>query len=1458
MSVINPKTGKRISTKGNVYKKLLSEGYVLINDMLTKPLEIKKNIESVSSSSSQKQRKIYTEKLMISNIINKKIDHIIHISDIHIPVKFITRKQEYLYVFDQLYNQLKLLNTKENLTNNNTVIVITGDLVHVKIKMESEMILETRNFLKELIKYYEVIIIAGNHDCDEYNINNIDNLTAIIDDIPKVYYLKNSGIYQYNNILFTVSSLVDSSKYEYIMYDDVNILDKTKYINIYLFHGRVFSGNNKTKQYNRDVDINIFNKYDAVLLGDIHNQTSIKNNIAYAGSLLKVAHGESDSHGILIWDLNSTITHKYIPIDNKYQKITTNKSSIKDKTIENITSTSSSSNVQLYEEELDIIIASTPKDKLDMMVDLYRKFRLSYDNIYSNNWKILELEWMNIFCYGNNTINTLRFNDTIITVTGSNTSGKTSILNMILFMLGDKITERSEKNIINKDSNTGYIKLTLLINGTRYLIEKQFVSSGVYKTKIFKFNPRDTNKMSGICSMPIDITETLKLDTTSLIKNITSDPEILTNFNLISNGNYTNILSMSNRERYNIFTKLAHLDVYDSIIRQVKVDMKCIKSDIKTYMGSKLNYDDFLKKYDLSTLEKEKKTILELEDNYNKLYTLVDNYSPYKDFELFPVNDNSTKKPIIDENTYNFLITNIPKENILPLNSLLTKWEVLKNNKIISIEDIKKYKSITEWSIIPSNVLQLTDISSEELKFIENNSFSNDMKNIENYSITLEEVNKKIKELEYIKKYTDIETFNVDENYNSVKVICNKTDEEINSINLKSEQPKLLSTNIINIDNLVEEYNSTKKETFNDQLREEMIKLNLKLSESPVPDINKDYKKIIFNLENKLLSLNINTTSNISYMTIDRSCTQEYIDKLKNRLSSTNFTIVKESITDLYSYKNNIKNKWKRITPNGTIVTTIIKDIKELDKMYMYYKTFTKELVAYIKEYKNIEISNLSIVLDNINTLSKTSYSKIDIKSEDKYKSSLENYKKLLLQYISICKKIDIETFKTKWITHKDTTITPELWENVNYILSNIKAYYYLSYYKKKIEKISKLLDNITILKQIYSLKENYIKLAENIIGYNKYLLLKDINSKIDIKEKYIENEAITKEIDRAETMLNYITYIDTKTKLDKYRKEYEVVTTQIRYNELVSIYQSYLKYRKTVDKLYTGIYIYNYLKRYEIHKKYITLRELIEIQKKIILHDNYIKFTTLTKQHENYKKTILYNNYLVHNTLLENISFWYHIYNIYYIKHVPEMKNSIVDLCKKCEGYEYNIVLQRHGKIDELISMYNDTRSKHAFVTDTLSKLQERYDLLKLFKKIFETIIPTQILNKRLDTFMSEVNTIFQKYTKYKLLHTIRKGIIELYVSDINSISRLSGYESVILRIALLCGLYGINSNRGDLLMIDESFDCIDENNFNQTVPELLKILHEKFKNVLIISHRDISSDEIYKKITVSKGNII
>ena len=167
-----------------------------------------------------------------------EIKKIIHISDIHIPL--FKRNDEYLEVFETLYQKIKNIKNDLKINENRNIpiiTVITGDVLHSKSDLSPECIFNTRNFIKNLLKLLPVVIIPGNHDVNMNNNNRLDSITPILDDLSnneQLYYLVHTGIYTLSNIVFSHASIYD---YNIIPAEEITIKDNQ--VKIALFHGRI-------------------------------------------------------------------------------------------------------------------------------------------------------------------------------------------------------------------------------------------------------------------------------------------------------------------------------------------------------------------------------------------------------------------------------------------------------------------------------------------------------------------------------------------------------------------------------------------------------------------------------------------------------------------------------------------------------------------------------------------------------------------------------------------------------------------------------------------------------------------------------------------------------------------------------------------------------------------------------------------------------------------------------------------------------------------------------------------------------------------------------------------------------------------------------------------------------------------------------------------------------------------
>jgi len=90
------------------------------------------------------------------------------------------------------------------------------------------------------------------------------------------------------------------------------------------------------------------------------------------------------------------------------------------------------------------------------------------------NWKLLSLEWDNLFNYDDG--NKIQFDNLsgIIGILGKNFSGKSSIIDSLLFTLFNSTSKNSRKNlnIINQNKDAGKGRAEILVNGKVYSIER--------------------------------------------------------------------------------------------------------------------------------------------------------------------------------------------------------------------------------------------------------------------------------------------------------------------------------------------------------------------------------------------------------------------------------------------------------------------------------------------------------------------------------------------------------------------------------------------------------------------------------------------------------------------------------------------------------------------------------------------------------------------------------------------------------------------------------------------------------------------------------------------------------------------------------------------------------------------------------------------------------------------------
>lgn len=245
------------------------------------------------------------------------VKKIIHIADVHL--RNFLRLDEYTEQFMNMFQHIE--KEIEGFEHDEVRIVICGDLVHQKNNISNELMAMASWFIRNLEKYGNVIVVAGNHDLVVNNMSRKDTITSLFQTALFKYskfidydLSYQSGCMVDDNIVWALYSIYDD-------YEKPNISKARKEnpqsIIIGLYHGMVvgaklYDGSSVDSGVNKSV----FKGCDCVIAGDIHKQQEInitkENKLVYCGSLIQQNFGENVSHhGFVSWDIPS-LEYKYV------------------------------------------------------------------------------------------------------------------------------------------------------------------------------------------------------------------------------------------------------------------------------------------------------------------------------------------------------------------------------------------------------------------------------------------------------------------------------------------------------------------------------------------------------------------------------------------------------------------------------------------------------------------------------------------------------------------------------------------------------------------------------------------------------------------------------------------------------------------------------------------------------------------------------------------------------------------------------------------------------------------------------------------------------------------------------------------------------------------------------------------------------------------------------------------
>ena len=459
-----------------------------------------------------------------------------HIADTHIKnLKF---HYEYGIVFEKLYEILR----EEKVD----YIIHCGDIAHTKTQISPEFVEMCTRFFRNLAEIAPTYIILGNHDGNLKNSSRQDALSPIAEALehPRLHLLKNSGeTLLGDSVAINVLSVFDEDnwisptnpeKINIALYHG-SISGVTTDTGWVMTHGEhpieIFEGHD----YAFLGDIHKTNQC-----------LDVEGKIRYCGSTVQQNHGETNDKGFLLWDIEDkdTFTCRHIELKNPRPFVTINltpkgkmpkgakipeksrlrlvsnnnlplnvmkralevaKRRFKPESISflnraagergNVQAATSGLMVEdlrdlkiqekLIKEYLkDYELESDLQDSVIGLNAKYNKLAEENEEIARNiNWKLRSLEFDNLFNYGES--NSIDFENIegIVGIFGKNYSGKSSIIDALLYTLFNSTSKNDRKNlnVINQNKEGCFGRANISIGDLNYTIER---SSKKYVKKL--------------------------------------------------------------------------------------------------------------------------------------------------------------------------------------------------------------------------------------------------------------------------------------------------------------------------------------------------------------------------------------------------------------------------------------------------------------------------------------------------------------------------------------------------------------------------------------------------------------------------------------------------------------------------------------------------------------------------------------------------------------------------------------------------------------------------------------------------------------------------------------------------------------------------------------------------------------------------------------------------------------
>ena len=575
-----------------------------------------------------------------------------HIADTHI--RNLKYHYEYKAVFAKLYEKLK-----EECVD---YIIHCGDIAHTKTQISPEFVEMCTDFFRNLANIAPTYIILGNHDGNLKNSNRQDALTPIADALqhPGLHLLKNSGeTVLDDDVTLNVLSVFDTDNW--IAPSDEEKINIALYhgsisgcrtdIGWKMEHGENDMAIFDDFDYAFLGDIHKTNQ----ILDE-------EGRVRYCGSTVQQNHGETNDKGFLVWEIDSKdsftcrhikllnpkpfvsieltkkgripkgvhvqegarlrlITNNNLPLDKLRRSIDVAKVKFNPESITFLNRSAGERGTidemanQLVKEDLRDI--SIQEDLIEKYLKDYEADEDTLDNVYKLNkkynavveageeisrnikWRIDSFEWDNLFNYGGD--NKVYFENLngVVGIFGKNFSGKSSIIDGLLYTIFNSTSknERKNLNIINQNKEDCVGKVAISVGDTQYLIERTS-EKHIKKLKGEETLEAKTNvDFHSYNAVTEDIVSQNGLSRTGTDKNIRRMFGTLEDFLMTSMSSQLGSLSFINEgstRRKEILAKFLDLEIFEKKYKLAKEDVTDLRGALKRLEGK--NYDKDIEK----------------------------------------------------------------------------------------------------------------------------------------------------------------------------------------------------------------------------------------------------------------------------------------------------------------------------------------------------------------------------------------------------------------------------------------------------------------------------------------------------------------------------------------------------------------------------------------------------------------------------------------------------------------------------------------------------------------------------------------------------------------------------------------------------------------------------------------------------------------------------------------------